>query len=626
MASQPASEKAAKRKPKADKDPWSTPAMLQFRAFKQEQPSCVLFFRMGDFYELFGEDAESVAPALGLAITHRGNGIPVAGVPHHQRDRYLRRATAAGFRVAVVDQVQDPKEAKGVVDRAITQVVTPGTLVDETLLRDDAAAALAGVTFDSDGDAHAAVAEISTGAFSLWSGPSDWLADELARRSVRVVIYRESDTEDGPPAVLREAVYRAGAATTERPAWQFRGTEALESLCSAFGVRTLEGFGLRDEDPAVPAAGAVVAYLRETQSIGSAPTEATSGGEFQRLRSSLAHLRVPARESDDGVCVLDTVSLRALEVERTLRSGPEGGGSIRGSLLGVFLDAAAGPRCLLRTPMGKRCIRTWLCRPLANRAGIIERQDAVSALVGDRRFAGELGEALDGMLDVERIAARIALGRPTPRDVVGLGSAVGRLEVLVPLIGSTPALAARAELARELAETLVPLSRMIGDRCVEGPPAHLRQGGLFCDGFDAELDEARGLQRDAGSWLSAYQEQLIGEHELPSLRVGFNKVFGYYIELPAAQARRAPAVFSRKQTLKNAERFITPELKTFEDKVTTAESRAVLREHQLFADLVGACAEHVGAVGRFAGVVSELDALLALAEKAAHRGWVRPDI
>jgi len=601
--------------------------MRQFTQFKSQHPGCVLFFRMGDFYELFGEDAERVGPALGLAITDRGNGIAVAGVPHHQRDRYLQRAIDAGFRVAVVDQIEDPKEAKGVVARAVTQVATPGTLVDESLLTDDATSAVAAAIEDAEGRAHAAIADLSTGSFTLWSGAAEELADELSRGGARELLHAERDDAGGPTAGLEHAAHRLSLATTPRPAWHFRSAEALDVLCAAYGVASLAGFGLSDDDPALPAAAAIVRYLRETQSIGAEPTSATSGAEFQRLRSSLAHLKPPKREAAEGVCVLDAVSLRALEVERTIRAeAGRDGASLRGSLLGVFLDAASGPRCLLKTPMGKRLIRRWLCRPLADAGQIRTRQDAVAVLIEDRRLAGELAEALSGVLDVERIAARVALGRPTPRDLVGLGGSLAKLDALAELTEGPDALAASHDRLRELQSTLRPVAEKIAASCVDAPPAHLREGGLIRDGVDAELDEARALRTDAGEWLARYQAQLVAEHDLPSLRVGYNKVFGYYIELPAGQARRAPDSFSRKQTLKNAERYITPDLKDFEDKVSTAEARAVEREHELFRSLVEHAAAVVPDIGRFADAVAQLDALVALAEKALRRGWVRPDI
>jgi DNA mismatch repair protein MutS len=407
----------AKGKPK--KDPYDTPAMRQFTRFKAEHPGCVLFFRMGDFYEMFGDDAVEMGRVLGLTVSERPKGVPLAGVPHHQKDNYLRRAIHAGYRVAVCDQIQDPKDAKGVVERAVTQVVTPGTLVDEDLVGDEPAA-VAAVTGDGTAFA-AAAADLSTGRFVLFDGGADGLAEWFARLGVREALIEE----ECEPAV-RTGVERAieasagGPALTERASWQFRPDEALAALCGQFGVASVEGFGLSPADPAIPAAGAVVAYLRETQSVVAGEQDANeggkwaaSGGEFQGQRRTLAHLKPPVRELESGVCRLDAVSLRALEVVRTIRSGSGTGGERpeAGSLLGIFTGPSArGAGPLLSTPMGRRLLREWLCRPLGD-ASILGRQAGVAALsrTGRRRRTGRRAGATARL---SRIAGRVALGAP----------------------------------------------------------------------------------------------------------------------------------------------------------------------------------------------------------------------
>lgn len=622
------------KRPRPPSDPWDTPAMRQYRAFKDQQPGCLLFFRMGDFYELFGDDALAAGPALGLAVTTRGNGIPIAGVPHHQRDRYLAKAMAAGYRVVVADQVQDPKDAKGVVERAITQIITPGTLVDEALLPDESPVSVAAVALSplSPHAAAAAIVELSTGRFTLWSGPIADLEHPLAREAVREIIH-PAESGDPAPQAVADLAARLGLALTPRAPWTFAHAEALAVLLEQFAVATLEGFGLAHDDPAVPPAGAVVAYLRETQSVGRPTSLAASGHEFQRLASTLDHLRPPRRQDPTNLCVLDAVSLRALEIERTIRAdtlapqhqGPSTPG-LRGSLLGVFLDAPTGPRCVLKTPMGKRLIRRWLTAPLAAAKPIRQRQEAVATLRADRRLAGELAAQLAPVQDVERIAARLALGRVTPRDLVALGGSIARAHDLALLTDACPPLATHHHRFAHLELALGPLAARIARTCVDDPPGHLREGGLIRPGVDPELDEARSTQRDADAWMIDYQQRLIAEHDLPSLKVGFNSVFGFYIELPAAQSRRAPVAFTRKQTLKNAERYITPELKLFEERFTTAQSRAVAREQALFAELAAHAASHAQPLAEFADAVAELDTLAALAEKSAHSGWVRPDI
>jgi DNA mismatch repair protein MutS len=602
------------------KDPYSTPAMQQWTRCKREFPDCVLFFRMGDFYELFGPDAESMGRALGLAVVDRGNGIPVAGVPHHQKATYLQRALEHGFRVAVVDQLQDPKDAKGVVDRGVTQVITPGTLIDESMLRDEQSVTLGAVAFLDETTVGAAMVELSTGLFEVFDANPGEVIDELTRRGVREVLYAEPVAGETPERV-KGLLAALGASGTGRASWHFRHAEAVEAITGQFGVAGVEGFGIDAEAPSIRAAGAVIRYLRDTQAVDREPAGAASGGEFQRQRVTLAHLRPPRRIERDTVCRIDSTSLRALEIEQTIRDG-----QLPGSLAGVFLASPVGTRCVIRTPMGKRLVRTWLRNPSRDARAIRARHDAVGAMADGRALAEALGERLRGVSDVARIAGRVAMGRATPRDLACLGQSVLAAEALAETLGQSEPLASLHERLTVHARAITPLGHRIAETIIDDAPGHLRDGGAIRDGVDAQLDEARSLEKDAGAWLADYQAALIAEHDLPSLKVGFNSVFGYYIELPAAQARRAPDVFTRKQTLKNAERYITPELKTFEDKVTTASARALERERVIFDGLCERARQRVPDLVEYADTVAELDVLLGFADKASQRGWVRPEI
>jgi DNA mismatch repair protein MutS len=602
------------------KDPWQTPAMRQWTAIKEQHPDCVLFFRMGDFYELFGDDAVNLSRDLGLSLTNRNNSIPFAGVPHHQKSVYLQRALEAGYRVAVVDQLEDPKQAKGVVDRGVTQVVTPGTLVDESLLQDGLTIPLAAVVFDSETQAGIAIVELSTGAFSVFDGSPEQCADELARAGVRELLYAAPASGE-PPIRVTELAKKANASLTKRAGWQFRIDEAIEAIHEQFDVSTLDGFGLDKSMPCVRAAGATVRYLRETQAIDREQSEATSGSEFQRQSATLRHLAAPALIDRSSACLIDATSLRSLEINQTIREA-----SLSGSLAGVFLAAETGTRCVLHTPMGKRLIRDWLSAPRTDRSVIEARHDAVGALTNDRTLSASLADLLSDICDIARVTARVALGRATPRDIAALGSSAARVRTLAQTIEQCEPLARYRSRLQQIESSLLPVAQSIVDSCVDEPPAHLRAGGLIRDGIDSELDEARNLERDAGAWLADYQSKLIETHDLPSMKVGYTKVFGYYIELPRGQAARAPVEFTRKQTLKNAERYITPELKEFEEKVLSASSRAIEREHALFDKLCAQTRAIIDELSAFSAIVAELDALLGFATKAHERSWTRPTI
>ena len=603
-------ETTTQREPKSGaKDPRTTPAMRQYFTFKKKHPDCVLFFRMGDFYEMFDEDAVLVHRVLGLTLTERSSGLPMAGVPYHAVEGYLRRLIQAGHRVAVCEQTQDPKEAKGVVERAVTRVITPGTLSDESLLTDDAANNLAAICFldsgdDDDGRVALAIVEVSTGAFTLIETSVLNAADELSRRNVNELLIAETATGDTPPRAAR-IIEQLSVSGTPRPSWQFRHDEACEVIREQFNVATVSGFGLRDDDVALGAAGAVIRYLHETQALDA------QGGA-----SRLSHLAPPMREDPRGSLILDATSLRALEVEKTMRAG-----DTDGSLLGVFQGKDG-----CRTAMGRRLLRDWLLRPLADRASIESRQKCMATLREDVQTSRAIDEALGPMQDAARIAGRLGVGRATPRDLVALGGTLAKLDDLLDAMEGAPALADRREALHELRASLTPLADRIQAMCIDEPPAHMREGGLIRDGVDAELDEARALQTDASQWLAEYQGLVVKEHNLPGIKVGYNRVFGYYIELTKAQARHAPDSFIRKQTLKNAERYITPELKEFEDKITTAESRAVEREQKLFNDLCAHASREAGAIRDFAHLVAELDCLACFARVAQRRSWITPDI
>ncbi|MDG2423688.1 MAG: DNA mismatch repair protein MutS [Phycisphaerales bacterium] len=596
MSTPSPSKDSGTRRSNARRDPRDTPAMRQYARFKKDNPGCVLFFRMGDFYEMFDEDAKLTHEVLGLTLTERTSGIPMAGVPYHAAEGYIRRLIEQGYRVAVCEQIQDPSEAKGVVDRAVTRVLTPGTLVDETLLDDGVANIAAAVVPDGD-DVMVAWAELSTGMIHVRLMSASGAPDELVRIGPSEIIHPESMDETHP--LLARLGELLEATRSPRPDWTFAPAEAADTLKRQYQVGTLEAWALDDTGcgPA-RAAGALVRFLLDTQAADG---------------SALAHLRAPVLVQDDSIMRIDAATMRSLEIERTIR-----GGSVDGSLLSIL------QRC--HTPMGRRTLRHWLCYPLQRIEAITARQDAVATLLADEALREDLVEALDPIQDVARIIGRAATRRFTPRDAVALGCSISSLPRLLELLEGNDRLRPICNAMAEVAQTIIPLSRHIRENCVDNPPPHLREGGLFSDGIDEELDECRALQRDGATWLSKYQVELSEETGISSLKIGFNKVFGYYIEVTHAHTERVPSRFVRKQTLKNAERYITPDLKDYEDRVLTAESRAIAREKQLFDVLVTEINSHGTELARFAETVAELDVLTCFADVATRYRYVRPAI
>jgi len=566
--------------------------MRQHDRFKKAHPGCLLFFRMGDFYELFHEDAVTAHKALGITLTERTSGVPMAGVPYHAAEGYLRKLVEQGFRVAVCEQVQDPKEAKGLVERAVTRVVTPGTLVDDSLLdagECNRVAAMVPATAEKFGAL--AWAELSTGAFECVELSNNDLADEVARLAPAELLLPEE-------CELSPAMLAAAPSRLERAGWTFSPRDGGELLRKHFGVASLAGYGLDDECAATAAAGALLRYLLETQ--------ASAAGD-----AVLRHLQPPCPMAREKFVSIDAACLRALEIERTYRSG---------SSEGTLLKAMESPR----TAMGRRLIRQWLVQPCSELAQICSRHDRVAALLESDAARGDTLNTLEGVQDVARIAARISLGRATPRDLAALGRSIVHATHLAQALPTDEAFDDDRARLMQTCGHLHELARTLSDACVELPPAHMREGGFFRDGFDAELDAMRRLQSDSNSWLATYQQALITRTGITSLKVGFNRVFGYYIEVTNAHAARIPDDFIRRQTVKNAERCVTPELRDFEVKVLSAERRAIDREQRLFTDMCAHASAELAHVQTLAQIVAQLDTFAAFAATAKVLGHVRP--
>jgi DNA mismatch repair protein MutS len=579
-------------------DPSLTPMMQQYRELKARDPDALLLFRMGDFYEMFGEDAERAASLLGLALTTRdrdkgAEAMPMAGFPHPALESYLAKIVQAGLRAAVCEQVEDPKLAKGLVKRDVVRVVTPGTLTDDELLDPRTANYLAAIV-EVSGKLGLAWVELSTGRFALTGLMRTELVDEIARLNPAEVLISELSLDAPWVRMLRG---QPVGAITVRPSWDFQPEQARQTLYHQFGTTTLAGFGVDDRSLEVQAAGALAAYLRETQK--------TALGHITRL--------VPYRRAE--TLALDEMTRRSLELVRTLREGKRDG-----SLLSV-IDCTA-------TPMGARLLAEWLTSPLTNPEWIAERLDAVEELLTQSILRGDLRTMLSQSYDLERLAARVGTGRATPRDLVALA----RTLALLPKVKArlTARVSPRLNQLEAALELCPEIRAEIEAALVDDPPLSVKEGGLIRDGYHPELDDLRNHARGGKSWIARFQTEQIRKTGIPSLKVGYNKVFGYYIEITHAQAQargaQIPGDYVRKQTVKNAERYITPELKEYEEKVNRAESRAFELEYELYSTLRDRVSAEAPRLIQAGAVLAQLDVLTALAELAARHGYGRPEL
>ena len=576
-----------------------TPMMQQYRELKARDPDALLLFRMGDFYEMFGEDAERAAALLGLTLTSRDKGadaVPMAGFPHPALDSYLAKIVQAGLRAAVCEQIEDPREAKGLVKRDVVRIVTPGTLTDDDLPDPRTANYLAAV-IEAGGKLGLSWVELSTGRFSLTGLMRHELVDELARLNPAEILISELSLEAPWARALRS---QSGMALTVRPSWDFQPEQARTTLFEQFKTKTLAGFGIDDRSVEVQAAGALLAYLRETQK--------TSLGHITQL--------IPHRRAD--TLALDEMTRRGLELVRTLREGKR-----EGSLLSV-IDCSA-------TPMGARLLSEWLTSPLTSTELINERLEAVEELFNQSALRGDLRSLLGQSYDLERLAGRIGTGRATPRDLVALAKTLGILPKLKARL--TARVAKRLNQLEGALELCPEIRAEIDAALWDDPPLAIKEGGLIRDGYHPGLDELRASAKGGKSWLAKFQAEQVKRTGVASLKVGFNKVFGYYIEITHAQAQQAqsrgaalPEDYIRKQTVKNAERYITAELKEHEEKVLRAEERAFELEYELFTTLRDRVSAEAPRLIQAGAVLAQLDVLSSLAELAARHGYCRPEI
>lgn len=563
-----------------------TPMMQQYLRIKAQYPDMLLFYRMGDFYELFYDDAERAAELLDITLTTRGTSagepIRMAGVPCHAAEQYLARLVKLGESVAICEQISDPKTAKGPVERKVVRIVTPGTLTEDALLEDKANATLLAL---APGQKRIALAwlTLTSGDFRAAEVVPERLAAELARLAPAEVLL--------PEDWQHPALVGLKAALTRRPKWQFDAQRRRRLLTEHFATRDLTAFGIENRPQVQAAAGLLLDYARHTQ------------------QTALPHVTGLTLERDSEYVGLDAAARRTLELTETLR------GEASPTLFSE-IDRAV-------TAMGSRLLKHWLHHPLRDRAVLRSRLASIGALIKDARCREAVRAQLKGMADLERITARIALKRARPRDLAGLRDSLARLPALCeqlvkagqPLADIVTRLAAPEGIVELLVRAILP-----------EPAVLLRDGGVINDGYDAELDELRRLQSNCGDFLMAIEARERERTGITNLRVEYNKVSGFYIEVTRAQSERVPPDYHRRQTLKNVERYITPELKAFEDKYLSAAERALARERQLFEALLEKLAPHIPRLQQIAAAVAELDLLAGQAELAHKRQYVAPEL
>jgi len=562
-----------------------TPMMQQYWRLKNQHPDQLMFYRMGDFYEIFYEDAKKAAKLLDITLTARGQSagqaIPMCGIPYHAAEGYLGKLVKLGESVVICEQVGDPATSKGPVDRQVVRIITPGTVSDEALLderRDNLLAAVLG----DERLFGLAVLDITSGRFSVLeiNGWENLLAELERLNPVELMI--PDDWPQGLPAEKRRGVRR-------RAPWDFERDTAHKSLCQQFATQDLKGFGCENLTLAIGAAGCLLAYAKETQ------------------RTALPHLRSLRHERLDDTVILDGASRRNLELDVNLAGGRE-------NTLQSVVD-----RC--QTAMGSRLLSRWLNRPLRDRSILEARQESIACLLERYRFEN-LQPQLKEIGDLERILARIGLRNARPRDLARLRDALAALPTLQMAMANleSPHL---SELAGEVS-TYPELAELLARAIIDNPPAVIRDGGVLKTGYDAELDELQSLSENAGQYLMDLEVREKARTGLANLKVGYNRVHGYFIELPSKQAESAPADYIRRQTLKGAERFITPELKEFEDKALSAKSRALAREKILYEELLERLIGHLGPLQDSAAALAELDVLSNLGERALNLDLNRP--
>ncbi|MAT38468.1 MAG: DNA mismatch repair protein MutS [Ectothiorhodospiraceae bacterium] len=567
--------------------------MKQYHGIKKNYPDAILLFRMGDFFETFEDDAITTARVLGITLTKRSNGaaseVPLAGFPHHALDSYLPKLIRAGHRVAVCEQIEDPKQAKGIVKRDVVEVVTPGVVFTDKLLDHKQHNFLASLYF-TDELAGIAFVDASTGDFFVTEMPLHILRDQLETIAPNELIIAKKDADR-----IRDVFGRhtPQAPMTRLDDWIFTRETAYEILLMHFKVKNLKGFGIDSMHEGVIAAGAALHYLKETQ------------------KANLPHLRSIRRYFVEEYITLDSSTRRNLELTFSMSDGTR-----EGTLIGI-MDRTS-------TSMGGRLLKYWMTHPLKSSAAIQQRLDAVRELTSVHDNRERLSTLLAEIVDIERLTGRICTGRANPREVIALRNSLSR----IPLIHEQ-LLPFESHLIAGLQDDLKPqddIVDLISETISDDPPAHLNDGGVIRHGFSPELDDLRDIATHGKQWMAKYQEEQRRETGITSLKLDYNKAFGYYITVSKANVGKVPDHYVRRQTLVNAERYITPELKEYEDKVLNAKEQILQLEAELFNDLRLRLTEFADALQRLARSIAMLDCLVCYASVALERNFVCPDV
>jgi len=573
----------------------TTPMMQQYLEIKSEYPDAILFFRLGDFYEMFLEDAVIASRVLDITLTSRNKGaaeeIPLCGVPFHSCQPYIAKLVQNGHKVAICEQVEDPRTAKGIVKRAVTRVVTPGLVVDTDTLDPRRNNYLMALVTEA-GSFGVATVDITTGEFRVTqlTDPDSTAGEIVSRDPAEVLV---TDDDEGTQLAKRLQNTLQGRIVNSLPEWTAVEDRARQVLLETFPDSSLERFGCHDMPAAIRAAGMVLYYLEETQ------------------KGTLTHLQPLQTYHVRDHMVLDDFTRRNLELTQTLHDGGR-----RGSLLGV-MDRTV-------TAMGARKLRHWMTHPLVDRPAIEARHTAIEELVRASLCRDDLRQALDEVYDLERLNGRIAMATGNAKDLAALRISLEKLPQVTTLLQQL-----ESPMLCDLRDTLDPLpdvTELIATAIVDDPPFVLREGGLIRDGFHAELDELRRISREGKGWIARLEREEKERTGISTLKVRYNKVFGYYIEVTRSQLNRVPDDYERKQTLANAERYITPTLKEYEEKVLGAEDRVVEIEYDLFQEVRRQVAAQGARVQATADRIAVLDVLLGLADLAHERNYCRPEI